>query len=530
MPTSFNAGQWLVDRHLAAGNGDKIAVVDNDGEMSYASLADRVDRIAAGMSSLDIRPEERVVLFTADSADMIAVLLATIRIGSIAVPVSTMFTPSDLRGVLRDSRATTLIASPEFTTTVNAAVADAPDLRQVITLSDADIAAPPSLPVHRLADLLPTAASGVISGRPPYETWEDSPALWLYTSGTTGVPKAAMHRHASIRAVAETYATKVLGIRPDDRCFSVAKLFFAYGIGNSLWFPLSVGATAVIESRRPTPQLVAERLLEDQPTLFFGGPAFFSAILAAGVPKEVFASVRLAASAGECLPAPLQQRFTDMYGVPIIDGIGSTEALHIFLSNSPDDIRPGTTGRVVPGYDLQLLDDNDVAVPDGEPGTLYVRGPSLATGYWCRDNLTRQVFRGEWLRTGDTYVRDAEGYYTCLGREADLIKAGGIWVTPLEVEHRLTEHPAVARAVVVGVRNAEGLETPVAFVILEAGSAATPDHLIDWCKEGMASYKRPRHIFVIDELPTNANGKIQRAALRERASTTLRPGASAAAI
>jgi len=419
--------------------------------------------------------------------------------------------------VLHDSRATTLVVSPEFAATANEAIADAPDLRQVITVTDADITPPASVLVHRLADIAPSAGRSGAA----YETWEDSPALWLYTSGTTGLPKAAMHRHASIRAVAETYATNVLGVRPDDRCFSVAKLFFAYGIGNSLWFPLSVGATAVLESRRPTPQIVAERLVADQPTLFFGGPAFFSAILAAGIAPETFASVRLATSAGESLPAPLQQRFTDRYGVPIIDGIGSTEALHIFLSNSPDDIRPGTTGKVVPGYGLQLLDENDVPVPDGEPGTLYVRGPSLATGYWCRDDLTRHVFRGEWLRTGDTYVRDADGYYMCLGREADLIKASGIWVSPMEVEGRLTEHSTVARAVVVGVHDAEGLETPVAFVILEAGAAAEPDQLIAWCKDGLASYKRPRHVFVIDELPTNANGKIQRGVLRERAATKL---------
>ena len=270
----------------------------------------------------------------------------------------------------------------------------------------------------------------------PYGTWFDSPGFWLYTSGTTGTPKAAMHRHGSIARVCETYAHQVLGITPEDRCYSVAKLFFAYGIGNSLFFPFSVGATAVLDPARATPAGAAARLAEDRPSLFFAGPAFFAALLAADVPAEAFASVRLATSAGEALPAEIYRRFTSRYGVDIIDGLGSTEALHIFISNRPGAVRPGTSGTVVPGYEARLVDDQGEPVADGQPGRLLVRGDSIATGYWCRVATTRQVFAGEWLRTGDTYVRSEDGFYTCLGRTNDMIKAGGIWVSPTEVEAR----------------------------------------------------------------------------------------------
>ena len=355
----------------------------------------------------------------------------------------------------------------------------------------------------------------------PYDTWFDSPGFWLYTSGTTGTPKAAMHRHGGIARVCEGYAHQVLGITAADRCYSVAKLFFAYGIGNSLFFPFSAGATAILDPARATPAGAAARLASDQPTLFFAGPAFFAALLAADVPASAFASVRLATSAGEALPAEIYRRFTSRYGVDIIDGLGSTEALHIFISNRPGAVHPGTSGTLVPGYDARIVDDAGEPVPDGQPGRLLVRGDSIASGYWCRTATTRQVFQGEWLRTGDTYSRSADGVYTCLGRTSDLIKAGGIWVSPTEVESRLVQHEAVAECAVVGHRDADGLEEVVACVVPMPGTSVDGDELIAFCRAGLAAFKRPRQVLVLDGLPKTATGKIQRVVVRDIAAGLL---------
>jgi benzoate-CoA ligase family protein len=330
-----------------------------------------------------------------------------------------------------------------------------------------------------------------------------------------------MHRHGSIARVCETYAHQVLGITPEDRCYSVAKLFFAYGIGNSLFFPFSVGATAVLDPARATPAGAAARLAEDRPSLFFAGPAFFAALLAADVPAGAFASVRLATSAGEALPAEIYRRFTGRYGVDIIDGLGSTEALHIFISNRPGAVRPGTSGTVVPGYEARLVDDQGEPVADGQPGRLLVRGDSIATGYWCRVATTRQVFAGEWLRTGDTYVRSEDGFYTCLGRTNDMIKAGGIWVSPTEVEARIVQHESVAECAVVGHRDADGLEEVVACVVPMPGQAVDGGELIAFCREGLAAFKRPRQVLVLEGLPKTATGKIQRVVVREIAAEAL---------
>jgi len=330
-----------------------------------------------------------------------------------------------------------------------------------------------------------------------------------------------MHRHANIRHVCRTYGDQVLGIRPQDVCLSVAKLFFAYGLGNSAFFPLSAGATTVLEPRRPTAEVIAERVKADKPTIFCGVPTFFSHLVASDLPDDTFASVRLATSAGEPLPAPLQRRFTERFGVDIIDGIGCTEALNTFLSNSPGDIRPGTTGRAVPGYELQLRDTGGGLVPQGQPGTLHVRGESIALGYWRRTAASRQVFVGEWLNTGDTYVLNDEGYYACMGRSNDLIKAGGIWVTPSEVESRLLEHPLVIEAAVVGLLDADGLVKPVACVVTQR--PATQEELIHWCRQELAHFKCPRAVLFVDELPKTATGKLQRFKVRELVAESARP-------
>ncbi|MGD0700384.1 MAG: benzoate-CoA ligase family protein, partial [Trebonia sp.] len=381
------------------------------------------------------------------------------------------------------------------------------------------------LELHLLSDLA--------AGEPDesvYDTTADSPAFWLYTSGTTGTPKGAMHRHGSVQVVCETYGKQVLGITPLDRCLSAAKAFFAYGLGNSVLFPLSVGAACVLLPSPSRPDLIAETAVKYGATLFFGGPTFFANMLRAGLAADALGEVRLAASAGEALPAALYARWTAHFGIDIIDGIGMTEMLHIFLSNAPGDVRAGTTGVAVPGYDLKLVDEESgqPITQAGVPGTLYVRGASSATGYWARYDASRLVFQGEWLRTGDTYVRNTDGYYECLGRTGDMIKASGIWVSPMEVETRLLSHPAVAQAVVVAAPDSDGLEKPVAYVLLGTGEAATEAELIQYCREGLPSFKRPRAVVFTDGFPTTATGKIRRVDLRSMAASVLRPAPSAA--
>ncbi|HEY2834668.1 MAG TPA: benzoate-CoA ligase family protein [Sporichthyaceae bacterium] len=511
---TFNASWYLIDRQVEAGHGDRPAVTGPSGTRTYAQLAAEVHAAAAGLRALGLRPEERVVLFCADRSELLAIYLAALRIGVVPVPVSTMYRDTELAELLHDARARAVFTSPEFSDTARAACASA-GVATLIRTDDTPVGADTEISWSQLL------ADGVGSSDAVFDTWPDSPGFWLYTSGTTGVPKAAMHRHESIRYVAEHYGAQVLGIRPDDRCFSVAKLFFAYGLGNSALFPLSVGATAILDPVRPTPDSVADVLRKHSPTLFFGVPTFYAALLAADLPAETFASVRLCASAGEPLPAELYQRFTSKFGVDIIDGIGSTEALHIFLSNAPGQVRAGTTGRPVPGYDLRLVDDEDQPVAVGTPGNLQLRGGSLTTGYWCRTQTTRAAFLGEWMRTGDTYVIDDEGFYTCLGRSNDMIKAGGIWVSPGEVEACLLAQPGVAQAAVVAVPDADGLDKPVACVVAAQGAVLDPEALIGACRASLASFKRPRHVLVVDELPLTATGKIRRFQVRELARQLL---------
>ena len=522
MAQLFNACEYLLDRRLAAGDGDRLALTGPAGDLSYASLWDRVRRTAAGLRAIGVEPEHRILMVMADSPHFAVVYLAAMRVGAIPVPVSTMLRPSGIAELLRDSRAkflavTSEFAAPLFANTAESAAVLAPELAGV--LADIPVSAG-TRPVHLFDDLARAAPDDFV-----YDSTPDSPAFWLYTSGTTGDPKGAMHRHRSIPVVCETYGQQVLGIRPDDRCLSAAKAFFAYGLGNSLLFPLSVGAASVLLPPASRPDLIAETAVKYGATLFFGGPTFFANMLRAGMPADALGGVRLAASAGEALPAALYQRWTAHFGVDIIDGIGMTEMLHIFLSNRPGSVRPGTTGVAVPGYDLKLVDEETGAAVAGSgvPGTLFVRGASTATGYWSRYDASRLVFQGEWLRTGDTYVRDTDGYYECLGRTGDMIKASGIWVSPMEVEARLLAHPAVAQAVVVAAPDADSLEKPVAYVVLTAGAVVTEAELIEHCREGLPSFKRPRAVVFTDGFPTTATGKIRRVELRTMAAGVLRP-------
>jgi benzoate-CoA ligase family protein len=521
-PTTFNAADHLVDRHVRAGDGDRTAVVGLTRTLSYAELAHEVRRVAAGLRALDVRPEERVLMCMVDEVELFTAILATMWLGAVAVPSSTMLTGPELRKLVVDSRARVVFGSAEYATVTRAAVQDAPDVWHAVFVGERPGTLPPSIAGHTWQQFLRDGEGHEVDEA--YPTWDDSPALWLYTSGTTGAPKAAMHRHADVRLVAENYGQRVLGITREDRCLSVAKLFFAYGIGNSMFLPLSVGGTALLEPGRPTTALFAARAEREGATLFFGGPSFWGPLLASDVHDDAFASVRQGVSAGETLPARMYHRVVERFGVEVLDGIGSTELLHIFISNRPGRVHPGSSGTPVPGYEIEIRDDDgEVVTAPGQAGELFVRGNTAATGYWCRTDASRRVFQGDWLRTGDTYVRNPDATFTCLGRIGDMLKAGGIWVAPGEVEDRLLEHPDVVEVVVVGAPDADELDKPVACVVAVPGHHIDPAALIQWCRDGLAAFKRPRAVVVLAELPRTATGKIRRNVLRELVHAELRP-------
>ncbi|MCV7411455.1 benzoate--CoA ligase [Mycobacterium florentinum] len=513
----FNAAGYLVDRHLRVGRGECTAVVSSTRTLSYQDLAEEVRRVAGGLRNLGVRREDRVILCMADDVELLSGILAAMYLGAVAVPVSTMLSGPELGKLVADSRTRLVCASTEFAVQVAAATAVAPDVADVVFDGQQEIDSLPGAAVHRwecLASADPVAAAA--------DTYEETPALWLYTSGTTGTPKAAIHRHGSIRSVAESYGAGLLGILPDDRCLSVAKLFFAYGLGNSCFFPLAVGATTVLERARPTPAVIAQRIRAERPTLFFGVPTFYSSLLASDLPDGTFESVRQGISAGEALPPVLFERFRDRFGVEVLDGIGSTEALHIFLSNQPGRARPGSAGVPVPGYEVQLRDESGAVIDAaGARGMLHVKGGSIASGYWNRADATRQVFEDGWLRTGDAVVRNADGTYSWLGRSSDMLKAGGIWVSPAEVEERLLQHPDVIEAAVVAAADASGLEKPIACVVPRPGHRADADSLVAWCREGLAAFKRPRAFVMMAELPKTATAKLRRDLLREQVADVL---------
>jgi benzoate-CoA ligase family protein len=521
LPRDYNAAYDLLQRHVASGRGDHVAVIDDDGRHTYRAVADRALRAAGALRELGVAPEQRVALCMVDSVDFVATFLGAIALGAVPVPLNTLLTADDYAYLVRDMRAAALIGSDALLGKLGPAIASVRAVAGCESALGGDLGALPSWRtlIDRAQPLEAFAA-----------TTPDDVAFWLYSSGSTGKAKGAMHLHGSLIWTAALYAQPILGIRPDDVVYSAAKLFFAYGLGNALTFPLSVGATAVLSAERPTPATVMRVMRAHQPTIFGGVPTLFASLLAEPTLSRDTTSgaLRISTSAGEALPRHIGERWRERMATDILDGIGSTEMLHIFLSNRPGDIHYGTTGRPVPGYDLELRGDDDRPLTAGDEGSLWVRGPSSCIAYWNDRARSLAAFHGPWTRTGDRYTRNSDGTWTYSGRADDMLKVGGIWVSPFEVESALAAHPAVLEAAVVGSEDSDGLTKPKAFVVLRDPAVRT-DHaalaaeLQAFVKTTLAPFKYPRWIEIVTELPKTATGKIQRFRLRTPANSGPKP-------
>jgi benzoate-CoA ligase family protein len=509
----FNACEWLLDRRVADGSEEAVAIRTGGASVTYGELLERVQAAAGGLLSLDVRPEERVLMVMVDELEFVVTFLAALRIGAVPVPLNPQLRPAELSTVAADARARVAVVSGQRAGLAPALVG----VSQLVVTGSATVEPTSGVAVRSWAADM-TAPVPVS----PYAAGEDFPGFWLCTGGTTGHPKLAMHRHGDLPVTVDTYAIPVLGLTAADRCFSVGPLFHAYGLGNSMTFPLAVGGSSVLDpTRPPTPTGVAAVVAAERPTLFFCIPTFYAALLASDIPGDTFASVRLGVSAAEPLPGDIWRRFQERFGVEILDGIGSTEALHIFISNRPRQSRAGSSGEVVPGWEARIVDDDGVSLPDGQAGHLLIKGPSAASGYWCQTARSRQTFQGEWTRTGDVYVRSTDGTFSYMGRSDDMIKVSGEWVSPAEVEAAIIEHPDVMEAAVVAASDGSGLAKPVAFVVFLPGHEAVPEDVMDFCHTRLAGFKCPRRIVTADDLPRTATGKIQRFALRDRAGDVL---------
>lgn len=508
LPEHFNAAVDLIAGNLAAGRGDKAAVIDCDGATTYGQLAERVDRMANALLAAGIRREQRILLCLLDTVDFPTVFLGAIKAGIVPVPLNTLLVEDDYRWILHNSGAAAVIVTDELSPQWQRIARENPSVQFFSSGQDG--------PWPKLRDMLKAADPQA----EPAATHRDEVAFWLYTSGSTGRPKGVMHTHGSLRLTVNLYGQGIVRYRPSDIVLSVAKQFFAYGLGNSLTFPYAAGATVVLHRDRATPSAISDLLRRHQVTILNGVPTFFAGWLASDdIPtRQEAPALRLATSAGECLPAHIGQAFHDRFQIDVIDGLGSTEMLHIFLSQVPGAVRYGCTGRSVPGYDVRIVDDAGNTLPPGEIGELQVKGPTMAAGYWKNRPQSVTTFLGEWMRTGDKYSYDADGWYSYAGRSDDMLKVGGIYVSPMEVEAALACHDAVLEVAVVGAADADDLIKPRAHVVLKAGYMASLEmevSLKNHVKTRLAPYKYPRWIKFMEELPKTATGKIQRFHLRD---------------
>ena len=509
LPQRFNFARHILETN--AGRAAKTAYIDDNGSLSYGELEQRVRRFAAGLLAGGIRREERLLLVMLDTVDFPVAFLGALLAGVVPVPVNTLLTSDDYAYMIGHSGARAIVVSAPLLACVQEALGKTAARPELFVAGGA----PAEQGLRDMAELLdaePLAADACA------DTSADDFAFWLYSSGSTGRPKGTVHSHGNLFWTAALYAKPILGIHTDDVVFSAAKLFFAYGLGNGLTFPLSVGATVVLTAERPTPQAVFRRLTEHKPTIFYGVPTLYVAMLASdALPEKEEVALRVCTSAGEALPREVGEKFRRHFGCDILDGLGSTEMLHIFISNRNGAVRYGTTGQPVPGYEIELRDENGRPVAPGEIGDLYIRGPSAALLYWTNREKSRATFLGDWLRSGDKYVADADGYYSYAGRSDDMLKVSGQYVSPIEVENVMIEHPAVLECAVVGKTDPEGLVKTVAYVVLARGATASDalsDELKAFVKGRLAPHKYPREILFVAELPKTATGKIQRFKLR----------------
>lgn len=510
-PKPYNAAVDLIERNLTAGRGAKTAIQDDQGSYTYAELAERMNRFAGAITDLGVSAEQRILLCLHDSVDFPTAFLGAVKAGVVPVAINTLLTSSDYDYMLRDSRAQVLVVSDALLDKFTPILDGQPHLKHVI------VSGKHANGYLQMNELM-AKASPSFSAAP---TSCDDACFWLYSSGSTGAPKGTVHLHSSLIYTAELYAKPILGIRENDIVFSAAKLFFAYGLGNGMTFPLAVGATAVLMAERPTPQSVVRVLRQYKPTIFYGVPTLYGSLLASDdFPQRSELALRCCTSAGEALPADIGRRWTEATGVEILDGIGSTEMLHIFLSNRPGKVRYGTTGQRIPGYRLRIVGEDGVEVPKGEIGELQISGPTSASHYWNNRPKSRDTFLGHWTRSGDKYIEGEDGYFTYCGRSDDMLKVGGIYVSPFEVETALSSHPSVLEVAVIGQADEDKLIKPKAYVVLRSGLSPTPQLVSDLqqhVKQCLAPYKYPRWIEFIEELPKTATGKIQRFKLRSTA-------------
>jgi benzoate-CoA ligase family protein len=523
LPEIFNAATHFVDRNVAEGRRAKVAIECGDERVTYGQIAERVNRCGSALRALGVEPEQRVALILQDTPAFAYCFFGAIKAGIVPVPLNTLWRAKDYAHALEDSGARALVISASLLREFDAIDrAQLPRLEHVIIVGSLPSELSAVASAKEGSDAIDFAAL-VAEGSPaldPEPTHRDAMAFWLYSSGSTGGPKGCVHLQHDMFVCAEAYAKGVLGMRESDRCFSAAKLFFAYGLGNALYMPFAVGATSILLPDPPTALRVYEIIARHKPTLFFSVPTNFGMLLSHDGEFDL-SSVRYAVSAGEALPEPLFRRFKQRFGVEILDAIGSTECLHMFIANYPGRVRPGSSGQLVPGYEARIVDERDQPVAVGEMGNLLVKGDSTCAYYWNQHEKTKQTIQGEWIRTGDKYHCDADGYYWYGGRSDDMLKAGGIWVSPVEIENVLIDHEAVQECAVIGRDDGHGLSKPFAYVVLKADVTGTPDlaaALQAFVRERLAEYKRPRGVEFVSELPKTATGKLQRFKLRRASS------------